>query len=164
MKTSEYLKLVRKIGFRQILKVDFKGYDDRDETFYIFWDTKRGILLYFDTYGDSVNSGDFSYNWIPKDRQVAYKYTSSGGFEKYNDGMVWVGHHDCGENIDTNIKNLEENGEFVVPWISRPFLWLLHYKDTEKYGRSEEGYKGINERRIAMLPEGIQTAIRGIEK
>ena len=164
MKTLEYLKLVKKIGFKQALKVDFKGYEDRDEVFYIYWDTKRGILLYFDTYGENVNGGNFSYNWIPKDRQVVYKYSSSGGFKKHNDGMVWVGHHDCRENIDVNIKNLEENGEFVVPWISRPFLWLLHFKDTEKYGRSKEGYKGVNEQRIAMLPEGIQTAIRGIKK
>ncbi|MCK4526331.1 hypothetical protein KAW18_03070 [candidate division WOR-3 bacterium] len=137
---------------------------NRDGAFYVYWDAKRGILLYFDTYGDNINGGEFAYNWIPRDRQAAYRYTSSGGFEKHNDGMVWVGYHSCGGgNIDVNIKNLEENGEFVVPWVRKPFLWLLHYKDTEKYGGSKE-YKEVNEQRIAMLPKDIQTAIKGIEK
>ena len=161
MKTLEYIKLVEEIGFRQALKVDFKGYENRDEVFYIYWDTNHGILLCFDTYGINVNGGHFYYNWIPKNRQVAYKYTSSGGFEKHNDEMVWVGYHDCREDIDVNIRNLSENGEFVVPWKDRPFLWLLHFRDEEKYGDNEE-YKEVNKQRIAMLPEGIQTAIKGI--
>jgi len=141
--------------------VDFKGEENRDETFYIFWDAKRGILLCFDTYGVNVNSGNFYYNWIPKDRQ-AVKYKSSGSFEEHNDGMVWVGSHDCRNDIDINIRNLEENGEFVVPWIHRPFLWLLHYKD--KKIETSGDFKEVNKRRIAMLPEDVQTAIRGIEK
>ena len=95
---------------------------NRDGAFYVYWDAKRGILLYFDTYGDNINGGKFAYNWIPRDRQAAYRYTSSGGFEKHNDGMVWVGYHSCGGgNIDVNIKNLEENGEFVVPWVGSHF-------------------------------------------
>ena len=164
-KTSEYLETVKKIGFKQLLKVDFKREENRDEAFYILWDVKRGILLCFDTWGINVNGGDFYYNWIPKDRQVAYKYTSSGGFEKHNDGIVWVGKHDCRKDIDKKIQNLEKNGEFVVPWIHRPFLWLLHYKDKERYSNIvDHEYKLVNERRIAMLPKDVQTAIRGAEE
>ena len=164
MKTSEFLQIVKKVGFEEALKVDFKGREDIDETLYIYWDAKRGILLCFDTYGDSgVNGGDFYYNWIPKDRQVAHKYTSGGVFEKHNDKVVWVGSHDCRTDVDINIRNLEENGEFVVPWVSRPFLWLLHYMDTEKYG-GDEKYKEANKRRIAMLPVDVQVAIRGNEE
>lgn len=160
MKTSEYLLLVEKIGFKQALKVNFKGYENRGEAFYIYWDINHGILLCFDTYGDNVNSGHFYYNWVPKDTQAAYKYTSSGGFEKNNDGMVLIGYHDCRENIDENIKNLEENGEFVVPWVYRPFLWLLHYKDKERHTSIDNmDFKLVNKRRIAMLPKDIQTAI-----
>ena len=159
MKTLEYLKLVEEIGFEQVLKVDFKGNENRDEVFYIFWDAKRSILLCFDTYGDDVNGGDFYYNWIPKDIHTTYKYTRSGGFEKHNDGMVWVGYHDCSENIENVIKKFEENGDFVVQWIKQPFLWLVHYGDNKR-----EEYKDINKQRIVMLPEGIQTAIKGVEE
>ena len=163
MKILEYFKLVEEIGFKQALKVDFKGHKDEDEVFYIYWNAKNGILLCFDTYSGDLNSGDFYYNWIPKDRQVGYKYTSSGVFEKYNDKVVWVGSHDCRNNIDVNIRNLEENGEFVVPWINKPFLWLLHYKDTKKYS-TNKGYKIVNERRIKQLSEKIQIAIKGGKK
>jgi len=163
MKTKEYLKLVEKLGFKQALKVDFKGHENRNEALYIYLDSKRGILLCFDTYDVSVNGGHFYYNWIPKDRQEAYKYTSSGGFENHNDGMVWVGHHDCRGNIDINIRNLDENGKFVVPWIKRPFLWLLHYKDEERYGNIvDREYESVNKQRILQLPEDVQAAIMGI--
>lgn len=158
MKVLEYLEITERLGFKQILKVDFKGDKGRDEAFYVFWDTKRSILLCFDTYGINVNVGNFYYNWIPKDRQVVYKYTSSGGFEKHNDGFVWVGYHNCSEDLEKTIENFEENGDFVVQWIKQPFLWLVHYGDDKR-----KEYKDINKQRIAMLPEGIQTAIRGIE-
>ena len=161
-KTSEYLKTIKKIDFEQLLKVDFKGEENRNEAFYIFWDAKRGILLCFDTYGININGGHFYYNWIPKDRRAAYKYSSSGGFEKHNIEMMWVGYHDWRENIEENIKNLSKDGEFVVPWIKQPFLWLLHYKDKEAW--TSGGYKEVNKRRIAMLPKGVQVAIKGIEK
>lgn len=162
MKTSEFLEIVEKEGFKQALKVDFKGYEGRDEAIYIFWEEKKGILLCFDTYGINVNGGHFYYNWVPKDREVAYKYTHTGGFEKHNNGMVWVGSHDCRIDMDKNIKNLEENGDFVVPWINRPFLWLLHYKDEERENiLVDKKYKLVNERRIALLPREIQDAIRG---
>lgn len=164
-KTSEYLETIKKIGFEQLLKVDFKGEENRDDAFYIFWDAKRGILLCFDTWGITVHSGDFYYNWIPKNIQVAYKHTSSGGFEKHNDGLVWVGRHNCKNDIDKSIRNLEENGKFVVPWIHRPFLWLLHHKDKERYSNIVDcEYKLVNERRILQLPKDVQIAIRGIEK
>ena len=44
--------------------MDFKGHENRDEAFYVYWDAKRGILLYFYTYGDNINGGEFAYNWI----------------------------------------------------------------------------------------------------
>jgi len=162
---AEFIETVKRIGFEQALKVDFKGEENRDEALYVFWNAKQGILLCFDTWGDHVNGGSFYYNWIPKDRQVAYKYTHSGGFEKHNDGMVWIGRHDCRENLEENIKNLDRNGKFVVPWIKQPFLWLLHYKDEERNSNiHDHEYESVNKRRIAMFSKEIQDAIKGIEK
>ena len=164
MKTIEYLELINRIGFEQALKVDFKGYENRKESLYIFWDAKRGILLRFDTYADDINSGHFYYNWIPKDGETYYNYISSGGFRKFDDKFIWIGDHDCRNNIDVNIKNLKENGKFVVPWMERPFLWLLHYKDKEKCSNNtidKDYYKLINEARILRLSKEIQIAIKG---
>ena len=158
--TEEYLKLIDGIGFKQALKVDFKRHENRNEALYIFWYEECGILLCFNTYGDNLNGGSFYYNWIPsgKDEEAVYKYTSSGGFRKFDDEFIWIGDHDCRNNIDINIKNLEENGKFVVPWAERPFLWLLHYMDDERH---TEEWKLVNERRILQLPKDIQIAIEG---
>lgn len=162
MKISDYLELINKIGFEQILKLDFKGHENRCEALYIFWDTKHGILLCFDTYAGDVNSGNLYYNWIPKDMQAAHKYTSSGNFEKYDDEIVWIGDHDCRSNIDTNIRDLKKNGKFIVPWVRRPFLWLLHYMDKYKQNNVDnKKWKLINEQRILQLPKDVQIAIKG---
>lgn len=160
-RTLNYLKLLEKVGFKQILKVDFKGYENEDEAFFVFWDAKRGILLSFDTTNCRVNHGYLYYNWTPMDGEVSCSYSfADGGLVKYNNRIVWVGRQDCKRDIERDIEGLDGNGEFVVPWVIRPSLWLLHYKDTEKYGDNKE----VNKQRIALLPEGIQTAIRGIKK
>lgn len=164
-----YLELVERIGFRQVLKVDFKGYKNEDEAFFIYWDAKRGILLSFDTSNCRVNHGYLYYNWIPMDGEVSCSYRFADGvLVKYNDRILWVGRQSySGRDIDEDIKNLDENGEFVVPWIIRPSLWLLHYKDKERERYSkivDKEYELVNERRIAMLPKEIQAAIKGNRK
>ena len=163
METTGFLKLIDGIGFKQALKVNFKGHENRDEALYIFWYKKYGILLRFDTYAGDINGGNFYYNWIPKDGETYYNYISSGGFRRFDDEFIWIGDHDY-RNININIKKLEENGKFVTPWVERPFLWLLHYKDKEKCSNNtidKDYYELINEARILRLPKDIQIAIKG---
>jgi hypothetical protein len=71
---------------------------------------------------------------------------------------IWSGNHDCREALKFNINQLAENGTFVKKWKKQPFLWLLHYMDTEK---KDYDYNAINKERIAMLPIEVQELIKG---
>jgi hypothetical protein len=161
---ESYMQKVKGVGFEVVLNFPFKSipYDDndpiRDETLYVLWESKRGILLVFDTYSGRVNGGNFYYNIRPKDIDNFFgnRVTSSGGFR---DG-VWVGQHDCREGLKFHIQQLEEYGDFVTPWIEQPFLWLLHYSDT-KGGYRTYDHKEINQQRINLLPTVVQEAIKG---
>lgn len=162
MKISEYLKWLNEIGFKEALKIDFVGHEKRNEAMYIFWCAKYGILLRFDTYSGDLNGGQYYYNWLPKDIDKGYEFVSSGGFYKYNDELIWIGSHDCRSNIEREIKKLKKNGKFIVPWIKRPFLWLLHYKDKEALIElSDREWDVVNYRRMHQLSDAIQTAIKG---
>lgn len=161
--TKDFIKTVEKIGFKPIYDEKFKGHEARTEKLFIYWESKRGILLCFDTFGIHVNSGNFYYNWIPNDKISAHLCTSSGGFEKHNEEMVWVGYHNCRENLKEDINDLNKHGKFVVPWIKQPFLSLLHYTDQNNLDILDlTGHKAINEKRINILPIEVQTAIKGI--
>jgi hypothetical protein len=162
---ESYMQKAKEVGFEIVLNFPFKSipYDDNDpvrnEAFYVLWEAKRGILLVFDTYyGNRVNGGNFYYNIKPKDINNFFgsRVTSSGGFR---DG-IWVGHHDCREGLKFHIQQLEKYGDFVNPWIEQPFLWLLHYSDTES-GYGTYDHREINQQRINLLPTAVQEAIKG---
>jgi hypothetical protein len=156
-KTSDYLRIIKAEGFRKVLEIDIPecehGY--LGDKFFVYWH-EDGILLKFDTYfgGDSINGGNFYYNWKPNAPESGYRFISSG---HWNEGVL-VGYHDAREAIRFRIKRFRDNGQLLAAWIEQPCLWLLHYQDTKVQGYD---HKAINAQRIAMLPEHVQRAIRG---
>lgn len=150
---SDYLGIIKDEGFETCLELLFKD-DDKDETLFVFFNTSKGILLVFDTYRGRVNDGRFYYNWLPNsfNWHEYHNFTSSGGF----DGGIWVGNHACREALRFNIRMLSEHGQFITPWVKRPFLWLLHHQDLKV---KSYDYENINAERIAMFPLHVQKAI-----
>ena len=63
---------------------------------------------------------------------------------------------DCREAVRYYLGKMRENGTFLPVWKEQPFLWLLHYKDTE-----DKDYEDITKERIKQLPEYVQEAIKG---
>lgn len=158
---SSYMEIIAAEGFKVVYRanVGCKEEGHEGDDLIIAWHPD-GILLCFDTYRKSVNGGKFYYNWKRTDGKAAWEYdhvTSSGGMK----GDVWVGDHDCREAIRFNISQLRAHGKFLNPWVSKPFLWLLSYMDTKD---KDYDYKAINAKRIALLPDYVQTAIGGQEE
>lgn len=71
---------------------------------------------------------------------------------------IWSGDHDCREGLKHNISKMVNNGKFLKKWKKQPFLWLLHYMDTEN---DNYDYEAINKERIAKLPKDVQELIKG---
>lgn len=124
----------------------------------------------------SLFNNDFTPHNLPKYlRDTEPKY-SSMGWEDYKVAdkewrskvesyivdnklrTIWSGDHDCREALKFNINRLAENGTFLKKWKEQPFLWLLHYGDTNN---KDYDYKAINDSRIKMLPEDVQQMIKG---
>lgn len=164
---SDFIAVAEDIGFRQVLKIDFKNKYEMNESFYIFWHDD-GILLKFDSYEGHLNSGDFHYNWQMHDKLKCWDFTSNGHMhwtdymdsESKNCTNIWVGHHNCVEAMRYNIQMLRENGTFLKQWVEPDFLWLCHHGDATK----DQGYEAINGVRIDMLPAEIRDMIRAAEK
>ena len=80
---SEYLRKVTDFGFKLIKMITFKGKGWSDEKvtehFYIMFHDEYSILLTWDTFCGSRNSGNFYYNWIPN-RNNTEHYTENGGY------------------------------------------------------------------------------------
>lgn len=159
---DNYIRIIKSEGFEEVLILQFIGtYTKKCERMFVYFQKEKGILLKFDTYNQNhVNSGNYYYNWKPNDTKEAWGMTSSGGYEKdVNGDLVWVGNHDCREALRFHIRQLSNNGQFVTPWLKQPFLWLLHYEDTKE---KDYDYNTINKKRIGMLPDFVQEAIKGI--
>lgn len=141
-----YELLIGSLGFRKVYdkKFQYENYKFSDNN-RIWVNNDLGIVLHYDTYrGETVNGGNFYYNWRPNVKDY-YKYTSSGSFR----GPVWVGYHDCREGIKFNINRLIKNGDLVTPWVYTPFLWFVTYADI----KADYDYKEINKTIIASAPE-----------
>ena len=155
----EYLRIAKEEEFENILEVPFTGRDDKREKLFVLFNRTDGILLCFDTYGgDKVNGRHFYYNWIPNgDWREAYRFTSNGGFREINGHLIWSGDHDCREALRAHLAGLRDHGKFVTPWKVQPFLWFLHYMDTED---KNYDYKAITGSRIDQFPDEIKKVIR----
>jgi len=77
--TEEYLRKVTKFGFEIVYQEPFMD-GDKNECYYILFMKELGILLDFDTFTGSRNSGNIFYNWSPNDMRDRGDLTSSGRF------------------------------------------------------------------------------------
>lgn len=149
---DRYESIIKDYGFELALDVPFTDpYDSADEHLFVYWHP-YGLLLKFDTYqGVRVNGGKVQYCWKPADPDAreTWKLTSSGS---YSNG-VWVGDHDCREALIFNLENLRKNGDFLNPWPTLPFMWLLHHGDTKVEGYD---YEAITNERISFLTEHVR--------
>lgn len=147
MPLADYRRVVEQYGFELLLVDEFKGWD-RTEQFFVYGHPD-GMLLKFDTFrGDRVNGGNVYYNWRPHG-EIEWDVTSSGGLVE-PDYTVWAGHHDCCRAMIFNLERLRSKGNFVSPWVGRPFLWLLHYEEPKVDGYD---HMAITAARIARLPQ-----------
>ena len=170
------------LGFERLLS-DQHG--DKGDLFEVWFDRKRGLLLTAESYdrarlGDekaSVNMATVYYNWKPNAKTNAYPPRGSGGFEpsagktRYEcpfEELTWAGSFDCREGLRLHLDWLEKHGQFVVPWVAQPHLWLIDY--TESHASTEQNmgwpasghyFKSVTEGRIARLPADVQRVIVG---
>lgn len=183
LSAAQGLALFLKDGFDIVGVRKFEGHtgdkgEIYDERMYILFCKRRGILVRFETYGrgsahnpdGTCNSIQVYFNYRPgyKDfnmcgysgcsvvdpsplyRAETTKYNPNG----YN--YVTVGYFDGREGIFTRLQMLEQNGEFVTPWLDKPWFWFLSYADTKDKGYDIEG---INRTVLSALPDYVKKAI-----
>lgn len=151
------MRVFSELGFSIVHQHKFDG-NHPGETFVVLW-RPDGVLAKAESYGLNRNTADIFYNWRPAEDIEPWGIASSGSFhrESYDLGdKVWVGQHDVREGLRHKLARLEENGKFLVPWVGRPFLWLLDYSQPKADGYD---YAAINETVIATLPEHVRNAI-----
>ena len=169
-----------------------------DERFHILFCPRRGILARMETYArgttnnsagsteGSVNGLNFYYNWRPKSSDSEDPDHSGGGSShgvidpaplfkeeatEYNPeghSYAQIGSFDGREGAFTQLAHMEQNGQFITPWLEQPFLWLLTYMDTKdketgnslpSYGSGTYDHKAINAERLALLPAEVRKAV-----
>lgn len=159
-----------------------ESYDDRA---YLLFCRRRGILVWMETYArgskrESLSSVKAYWNWRPARGDVHLEGYSGHGVvdpsplfkpepDEWNpqgESYATVGDYDGREGLFTRLAYMEENGQFITPWLERPWLWLLTYMDTkdEKGASFPSGVKGydhnvINAKRLADLPEDVRRAV-----
>lgn len=154
MSFADQLAMFDRMGFRQVLVDQFAGRDNITESFALLWHDD-GLLATCESYrGEQRNAAKVYYNYRHWNGYPGWELTSSGGMR----GDVWVGDHDAREGIRHNLDAMRAEGEFVSPWVVRPFLWLLTYADTDVDGYD---YAAINADRISRLPADVRAAIGG---
>ena len=147
-----YRRIIEKFGFEEVLADPWRSKWEQNETFYVFAH-RDGLLLSFDTFdGNHVNGGKVYYNWRPA-VDNPFSCTSSGHMTT---GGVWIGDHDCREALIHNLNKLRNCGDFVCPWVERPFLWLLNFDEPKVAGYDHET---ITQSRIDRLPQWVRDFI-----
>jgi hypothetical protein len=148
----EWIATVEGLGFRQVFCMDVPDSEDK----YRIWWREDGLLLHADSYysGESVNSAKVYFHFRgPRNAMQR----CSNGFAGEQDGQqVWAGDYDAREGLRYALERMESMGEFVNPWLKRPFLWLLHYQDAKVEGYD---FRAITEARIRQLPDFVQRCI-----
>lgn len=148
----EFFEILADMGFREILKLAIEGTQDH---FHVFW--KSGLLITLDTFHGSINGGTCYFNFRGPRNAI---HGSNGWVKNTERGPVWKGDTDIREGLRHKLDTMSEVGELLETWVSKPFLWLLHYRDTKTEGYDHES---ITSERIAMLPEYVRKAIAGEE-
>ncbi len=131
-----YQMVATGLGFMTMYEETFKCKTSKqEETKYICYRERGGILLVWDTYRGNANNSHFYYNWEPKPEVEHYEYTSSGSWvniEGEDELRVWAGNHHAIEALKFNLLGLEQTGKFITPYIEDPMLpWLTNREEYD---------------------------------
>jgi len=150
---EQQIEAIEDMGFKLLHCDNIPGTGDK---WRIFW--RNGVLLFCDSYFNdtSMNGGNAYFNY--KGPRNGMRRGSNGYVGEIDGQPVWEGHVDIREGLRHTLDTMRESGELLSKWISCPFLWLLHYMDTNQAGYN---YNAINAERIALLPIEVQEAIKG---
>lgn len=159
---GENIAVIEGMGFQLLQSAPFTsvcGERTSEEKWFIYW--KEGILVFFDTFHGSLNSGHAYFNLsqfpTPDNRQSLQGF--SGGYAHTPDGnIVSFGSIDIREGFHYRLNSYKERGTFLTEWVEQPFLWLLHHMDTKEPNYDRDS---INRERISLLPVDVQKAILG---
>lgn len=126
----------------------------------IYWNDE-GLLVVADSYWNqkSINSGYLYYNWTSNILNVSEVLTldlTSNGHFIQKDPPMWSGSYDLREALIYHIENLKTYGDFLCPWVETPYLWLLHYVDTESRNYS---VVEIGKRKLSKINRDIVNKI-----
>lgn len=165
---QNYIKVIEQYGFQLVYSEDFKSNREWDnDTLYIYYHWRFGILLVFDSYGgnEQINGSRFYYNFgIPHNDDNWLDLVSSGA--AYNPkeltqfAHIWSGYHDGREAVIHNIENIIQKTTFIQPWKYFPNVWLHHYMDDPD--RSNK--KLLWEEKLSILHQIQKNRIKKLPK
>lgn len=135
---EKYIRMLKRLGFRQVLEIPFTMPGDRSEKFFVFYQPEDAILLGFDTrLGIQVNSGTFYFNWrigiseeeLYRDRPVSLP---EGYWSDVGERNVYVGHdYVPGHDISAVIETMKKYGTFISPWVESQDIDFSRHFDRE---------------------------------
>lgn len=141
---DHYINVITDLGFTLQSSERFHSTSSGQyEVCELWFDERRGIILWFDTFRGGMNGGSLHYNFKynnPRDYlpQVSSSYLT--------DDILAI-RYDCREGVRHHIEYAETIGKFITPWVGHSFLWLLNHMDT----KGEYDYDKINYRRLGGL-------------
>lgn len=161
---AEWCRIAEDEGFECALADPFTG-TYAEEEFRVYWHPE-GLLMIGETFhwGEgaakpSLNSSRLFFNWAHQTEPYDLGLHLSGCSlrEKHNGLPVWEGYIHVSEGLRFMLRQFRANGEFVWPWLKKPFvLWLASYAD---YKGGPDSHKIASERRRAMLPEELRVVL-----
>jgi|SRR6478736_189806 len=155
MSWSDLKALLAKVGFVIYHTHRHNSEDGTPNEAILCFDKSRGALLWAESYnGDRINSGTVYFNWRYPEGGEWWLHGASCAPTK--EERVRCSSYDIREGLLYNLRTVEERGEFVTPWVARPFLWLLTHWDSKP---KDYSYDKINAERLTHLPHHVLAAI-----
>jgi len=142
--------LIVQNGFKMALSYRIERHFQSDEVA-LFHNTEKGLVIFADSYGDSVNSGTL-YGEVTcrvGHENEIFCAISTGGCTDQAKG-IWETSHDVREGLLHKIARLEEHATFNPVWEAKDrFLWFLD--STETKSRNYD-HKAITQKKIELCP------------
>ncbi len=167
---SWYQTVATKLGFLVAHEDSFKCKSSgQEETKYVCYREKGGVLLVWDTYNGHVNDASFYYNWEPNRETQPYEYTSSGqwvNIEGEDKPRIWAGNHHGVEALKFNLLRLEQAGKFITPMLADPMLPWLTNREERNFSKEQDWSKQFKHFDILTTEKlkGMPQVIRDIYK
>lgn len=162
MDMSEYLQVLRGIGFEIVLERPYIGLHGYEEVQYVLWN--HGALVHTETYGDVVFRATMFFNLEMKDPALFKKLPVTGA--PLEESSVFTGSIEVHEAALHYWDILSHSGILLENWKGTPWLFnLLNVGDLrEDSSRMEKSLRDEIQRGIIeMLPLHVQFSIDGRE-